>query len=90
MDFTTGKPIWRGGRFGDTGSLVATSDDRLVVWADRGELVLVESARREPTAYKELARKRKVFTSDVWPHIVLSRARLYCKDRDGNLKCFRL
>lgn len=90
LDFATGKPIWRGGRFGDTGSLLATSDDRLVVWADRGELVLVESARREPTTYKELARKRKVFTSDVWPHIVLAGARLFCKDRAGNVKCFRL
>ncbi|MDP6059127.1 MAG: hypothetical protein QGH33_09545, partial [Pirellulaceae bacterium] len=73
-----------------TASLLATSDDRLVVWADRGELVLVESAQRESTAYKELARKRRVFASDVWPHIVLSGARLYCKDREGNLKCFRL
>ena len=90
LDFETGKPIWRGGRFGDTGSLLATADDRLVVWADRGELVLVESAHRAPAAYKELARKRQIFETDVWPHIVLSGARLYCKDRDGNVKCFKL
>ena len=90
LDFATGKPIWRGGRFGDTGSLLATSDDRLIVWADRGELALVESATREPKGYKELARKRRVFATDVWPHIVLSNAKLYCKDRDGNLKCFKL
>lgn len=90
LDFATGKPIWRGGRFGDTGSLLVTSDDRLIVWADRGELVLVESAQREPDAYKELARKRKIFASDVWPHIVLAGSRLFCKDREGNLKCFRL
>jgi outer membrane protein assembly factor BamB len=90
LDFETGKPIWRGGRFGDTGSLLATSDDRLVIWADRGELVLVESAHREPAGYKELARKRHLFASDAWPHIVLSDAKLYCKDRDGNVKCFRL
>ena len=90
MDFETGKPIWRGGRFGDTGSLLATSDDRLIVWADRGELVLVESAQRNSATYKELARKRRVFANDVWPHIVLSGGRLYCKDRDGNLKCFSL
>jgi hypothetical protein len=90
LDFKTGKPIWRGGRYGDTASLLATSDDRLIVWADRGELVLVESAHREPAAYKELSRKRNIFESDVWPHIVLSGGRLYCKDRDGNLKCFKL
>jgi len=90
LDFATGKPIWRGGRFGDTASLLATADDRLIAWADRGELVLVESALRSPTAYRELARKRKVFASDVWPHIVLADGRLFCKDRDGNLKCFKL
>ncbi|MBC8353706.1 MAG: PQQ-binding-like beta-propeller repeat protein [Planctomycetes bacterium] len=90
LDFETGKPIWRGGRFGDTASLLATADDRLVVWADRGELVLVESGLREPAGYKELARKRQIFENDVWPHIVLSGAKLYCKDRDGNLKCFKL
>lgn len=90
LEFATGKPIWRGGRFGDTASLLATSDDRLIAWADRGELVLVESALREPKAYKELARKGRIFESDVWPHIVLSDGRLYCKDRDGNLKCFKL
>ncbi|MCA9144316.1 MAG: PQQ-binding-like beta-propeller repeat protein [Planctomycetales bacterium] len=90
LDFATGKPIWRGGRFGDTASLLATTDDRLVVWADRGELVLVESAVREPKAYKELARKQQIFANDVWPHIVLSGGKLFCKDRDGNLKCFPL
>ena len=90
LAFETGKPIWRGGRFGDTGSLLATSDDRLVVWADRGELVLVETAVRQPAKYTELARKRRIFASDVWPHIVMSGGRLYCKDRDGNLKCFQL
>jgi len=90
LEFETGKPVWRGGRFGDTGSLLVTSDDRLVVWADRGELVLAETAQRAPTAYQELARKRKVFGSDVWPHIVLSNGRLFGKDRDGNVKCFSL
>ncbi len=90
LDFATGKPIWRGGRFGDTGSLVGTSDDRLIAWADRGELVLVDSARRSPTAYRELARRRKIFSSDVWPHLALAHGKLFCKDRDGNLKCFRL
>ncbi|MCA9124354.1 MAG: PQQ-binding-like beta-propeller repeat protein [Planctomycetaceae bacterium] len=90
LDFATGKPIWRGGRFGDTASLLATADDRLIVWADRGELVLVESANREPTAFKELARKNRIFTNDAWPHLVLADGRLFCKDRDGNMKCFKL
>ena len=91
LNFKTGKPVWRGGRnFGDTASCIATSDGRLIVWGRRGDLALVETAQRSPRSYKELARKRGVFKTDVWPHIVLAGGRLYCKDRDGNLKCFVL
>lgn len=89
LHFETGKPIWRGGRgFGDTASCIATSDDRLIVWGRRGDLALVETADRSPKKYTEVARKSGVFNTDVWPHIVLAGGRLYCKDRDGNLKCF--
>ena len=90
LDFETGRPLWRGGVFGDTASCLVTSDDRLIVWADRGELVLAETATRSPKQYTELARRRGIFESDVWPHIVLSDGRLYCKDRNGNIKCFKL
>lgn len=90
LDFETGKPIWRGGKFGDTASCLVTSDDRLIVWADRGELALIETAGRSPKKYTELARKRRILKNDVWPHIVLSGGRVYGKDRDGNLKCFKL
>jgi len=91
LNFETGKPIWRGGRgYGDTASCIATSDGRLIIWGRRGDLSLVESARRSPKTYKELARKRGILTNDVWPHIVLSSGRLYCKDRDGNIVCFVL
>ena len=90
LNFETGKPLWRGGIFGDTASCLVTSDDRLIVWADRGDLVLTETAVRSPKKYTELARHRGIFQSDVWPHIVLSNGRLYCKDRSGNLKCFEL
>ena len=90
LDFETGKPIWRGGRFGDTASLLATADDRLIVWADRGELMLVDSAVRSADKYRELARKPRIMNSDVWPHVVLAGGRVYLKDRDGNLKCFEL
>jgi outer membrane protein assembly factor BamB len=90
LDFESGKPLWRGGKFGDTASLLATKDDRLIVWADRGELVLTETAAQSPTKYTELARQSKLFESDVWPHIVLADRRLYCKDRLGKLKCFAM
>jgi outer membrane protein assembly factor BamB len=90
LEFATGKPLWRGGIFGDTASCLVTSDDRLIVWADRGDLVLTETVDRSPTRYHELSRKKAIFQSDVWPHIVLANRRLYCKDRSGNLKCFEL
>lgn len=90
LEFATGKPLWRGGIFGDTASCLVTGDDRLIVWADRGDLVLTETVDRSPNKYTELSRKKNIFQSDVWPHIVLSDRRLYCKDRNGNLKCFEL
>ena len=89
LDFQTGKPIWRGGIYGDTASCIATKDDRLIVWANQGDLALVESFTRSPKKYTEVARVRNIFSRDVWPHIVLANGRLYCKDRDGHLKCFQ-
>jgi hypothetical protein len=29
-----------------------------------------------------------IFATDVWPHVVLADGKLFCKDRQGNLKCF--
>ena len=90
LDFETGKPIWRGGRFNDTASCIVTSDGRLIVWARQGELALVETADRSPEKYTELVKTPAFFKADVWPHVVLSNGRLFCKDRDGNMKCFVL
>lgn len=87
IDWKTGKALWKGDKVGTAGSCLVTGDDRLVVWADRGNLSLVETARRSPGKYTELARRNGLFRRDVWPHVVLAGGRLYCKDRDGNLKC---
>ena len=91
LNFETGKPIWRGGKaFGDTASCIATSDGRLIIWGRRGDLALAETADRSPKKYTELFRKRGLLKNDVWPHIVLSGGKLYCKDRDGNMACYAL
>lgn len=85
LDFATGEQKWQGGDFGDAGSCIVTADGKLIVWGGTGRLSLVETAAE---AYTELARAVRVFATTVWPHVVLSDGRLYCKDRDGNLKCF--
>ena len=90
VDFKTGKQKWAGGRTGTPGSCILTKDKRLIVWADNGELILAETAARSPKAYRELARQRRIFRSDAWPHAVLANGRLYVKDRRGNVACFRL
>jgi hypothetical protein len=91
LDLNTGRTVWRaGGRFGDAGSCIVSADQRLILWANRGDLVLAETAQRSPNAYRELARVDGLFRRDVWPHVVLADGRLYGKDRDGNMKCFPL
>lgn len=90
VDFKTGKKLWVGGNVGTPGSCILTKDDRLIVWANNGDLSLVETAKRSPDKYRELARKRRLFRTDVWPHVVLADGRLHVKDRRGNLQCFNV
>jgi hypothetical protein len=52
-------------------------------------VTLVESARESPNQYRKLARIAHVFAGGhAWPHIALADGLLYCKDREGKLKCF--
>ena len=90
LDFETGQLKWRGGRVGDAGSCIATSDGRLLVWANRGDLSLVEMAEHSPDRYVELAKIDKLGRADAWPHGVLADGRFYGKDRKGWLVCLDL
>jgi outer membrane protein assembly factor BamB len=87
LDFATGAQQWEGGEFGDAGSCIVTADGKLIVWGGTGRLSLLETGG---DAYRELARAVRVLPATSWPHVVLAGGRLYCKDRDGNLKCFKL
>lgn len=87
LDFQSGKLVWEGGRFGDAGSCLVTSDDKLIVWARQGTLALLDAAPAA-TAFRELARRELPAPSDVWPHVVLSGGRLLCKTREGTLTCW--
>jgi outer membrane protein assembly factor BamB len=88
LDWETGEQRWEGGSFGDPGSCIITADDRLVVYGKSGKLALVETAKRSPSVYKELAVGDGLFGASAWPHVALAGGRVYCRDRDGNLACF--
>ena len=91
LDFETGETIWNGGRFGDAaGSCIVTADDRILIWANEGDLALAETSSRAPDDYKELAWKGSVLRAEAWPAVILAGGRIYCKDRTGNLKCFAI
>lgn len=90
LDFATGETKWRGGNFSDAGSCLITGDNRLIVYGGRGTLAVVETAERSPNTYQPLAIMNRIYNDDVWPHVVLANGHLYCKSRDGQLKCFKL
>lgn len=91
LDLATGRQLWEGGEYGEAGSCIATADSRIIVWANRGTLAIVAGAKESPRDYRELARfPGSMFEADVWPHIVLSDGRLFCKDREGHVKCFEV
>ena len=87
LDVETGKELWTGGKIGSQGSCVVTSDNRLVVYGNKGELFLVESAKRSPSKYAQLAASRVFSRTDAWPHVVLANGRLICRDRNGAVRC---
>ena len=87
VDFETGRELWTGGKIAAQGSCVLTADERLIVYGNKGDLLLVESAAQSPRRYSELA-LRKVFSkTDAWPHVVLAHGYVICRDRDGDVKC---
>ncbi|HJZ91571.1 MAG TPA: PQQ-binding-like beta-propeller repeat protein [Gemmataceae bacterium] len=88
LDWETGELKWEGGSFGDPGSCVVTSDNRLVVYGQNGKLALVETAERSPKKYTELAVRDRIFAASAWPHVAVAGGRAFCRDRDGNLACF--
>lgn len=87
LDFETGRELWSGGKVGSQGSCILTSDDRLIVYANKGDLTLVETAKRSPGAYRQIASERVLSKTDAWPHVVLADGRIVCRDRQGTVRC---
>jgi outer membrane protein assembly factor BamB len=87
LDFATGKELWSGGKVGSQGSCILTSDDRLIVYANKGALSLVETTKRSPKKYVQVTTSTVLSKTDAWPHVVLSGGRLICRDRNGSVRC---
>lgn len=87
VDFATGKELWTGGKVGSQGSCIVTGDDRLIVYANKGDLSLIETAKRSPKKFTQVAGKRVLGRTDAWPHVVLSGGRIICRDRSGTVRC---
>jgi hypothetical protein len=51
---------------------VVTADDRLIVYGGNGKLALVETAKRSPKGYTELAARDRLFKAHARPHVVLA------------------
>ena len=90
LDLRSGHQKWEGGKFGDAGSVIVTSDEKLIVWGGAGILALVETVKGSPDAYTQLDRRAGLATTDVWPQPALAAGRLYLRDRVGNLQAFEL
>lgn len=90
LDFETGKRHWSGGKTGEPGSMILTADERLIVWSKRGTLSLVETRKRSPGEYKELASQELLADSDAWPHVVIANGFLYAKNRSGETVCYQI
>ncbi len=90
LDWQTGELVWQGPSVGDAGSLVVTSDEKLIVWAGRGDLTLADIAATTNKSYQELTRISRLAHDDVWPHVVVANRQILCRDRHGQLRRFAL
>ena len=90
VELATGKLRWSGGKYSAAGSCIATADGRILVWANDGDLSLVETYGRSPQGLKVLAEQKAVLRDMAWPHVVLAGGRIFCRDRGGRIKCLAL
>ena len=90
VDFDTGVELWTGGKVASQGSCIMASDERLIVYSNKGELSLVDTAKRSPKKYSELAAQTVFSKTDAWPHVVLSGGRILCRDRGGSVRCLEV
>lgn len=90
VDYETGQEVWSGGKIASQGSCILTADDRLIIYGNKGDLLLAETAERSPDRYTQLASERIFSKTDAWPHVVLANEHIICRDRSGTVRCFLL
>ena len=83
VDLTTGKRMWKKGRYGNGQVLLLPDGDQLLVISEDGELVLL---RADPNKHIELAR-HQVLGGRTWNHPVLVGTRLYVRNAE-QAACF--
>ena len=85
VDPATGKATWKREKVGKYhAALLRTSNNKLLVHSDSGELILLQPDAKE---YRELA-KAKV-CGPTWAHPALANGRLYVRD-EKELVCIEL
>jgi outer membrane protein assembly factor BamB len=81
VDWSTGEVKWKERSVG-LGALMA-ADGKLIVQADKGELLIVEA---KPSGFKALSRAQ-VLGGKCWTTPVLSHGRIYARSARGDLVC---
>jgi outer membrane protein assembly factor BamB len=85
VDATTGKRLWKGGRYGSGQVLLVAEQPVLVVVTEAGEAVLVAADAQE---HRELGRFQAI-EGKTWQHPTIVRGRLYVRNAE-EMACFKL
>jgi len=85
VDVTTGKRLWKGGRFGHGQVLALADQDLLAVVAETGEVVLLKA---NPKKLEELCRFQAI-EGKTWNHPALVRGRLFVRNAE-EMACYEL
>lgn len=85
VDAKTGKPQWRGGRYGNGQVLLLHDQGLLLVTAESGEVVLVAASSE---GHRELARFQAI-EGKTWNHQAIANGHLYVRN-DQEIACYRL
>lgn len=85
VDATSGKPLWRGGRYGNGQVLLLRDQGLLLITAESGDVVLVTAS---PKGHRELARFQAI-EGKTWSHQAIANGNLYVRN-DQEIACYRL